>query len=667
MVEYQMMKFPWAFKKLMLTITILSLFLSSACNDASRPKTLADLFAKLEIHLDEAEKFVVNEDVLREGRDNTFWTILAQHDETYIKLEIIKNVDDKTARQLVEERKYAILSLYEHIPSAYPGMITNTVESPDEFKPVIMPLNIQGMSIPVYLLYSTSRFTYGATTKDLIKYRGALIFINRPDSRILLRMDVFIPKNTFNKEEVLKWLGTLQISDRLAPDSKTKSEIASVGVPETKQPDGSSNRRIRLGQSGDFNLIIIAFEPLGANHVGIYGYTKDTTPNLDRFSKGAFVFKNAISPSSWTLPVFMSWFTGLYPSQHRIVNKYHIYKADKQVYSNLAELTPSAVTLAQVLKTHGYKTAGFTGGAALSRSFGYNLGFDTYYDDATFGGFDISFEMALSWLEQNKSQKFFLFVQGFDVHGRYPLPDSNRNPFIEFDYKGKYSGSIDEYWKLRNLSIDQRPLNMSAADVNFWNAVYDAKISEADKRFGKFIDAIQKLELMDQTIILISSGSGNEYYEHQRFDHGFSLYDELLRVPLILKIPGSKGGMIADQVRTLDIMPTALDILAIPLDEKIKTQMQGTSLLSLMNGETKKLYAFSETDYLLQAFLRSVRSPEGYKYIYALDTENRELYNLLVDPREQTNLISKEKRIAYELEQKLFRHLKSLRQNALQP
>jgi arylsulfatase A-like enzyme len=659
--------FPRALKKLMLIAAILSLFLSSACNDASRPKTLEHIFAKLDIHLDEAENFVVNEDVLRKGRDNTFWTIQAQHGETYIKLEIVKNVDNETARQLIEERKYAILSLYEHIPSAYPGMITKTVESPDEFKPEIIPINIQGISVPAYLLYSTSRFTYGATAKDLIKYRGALIFVYRPDSRILLRMDVFIPEEIFNQDEVLKWLSTLQFSGHLTPESITKTEIASVEDSETKQPDGLSHYQVGLRRSEDFNLIIIAFEPLGANHVGIYGYTKDTTPNLDSFSKGAFVFKNAISPSSWTLPVFMSWFTGLYPSQHRIVNKYHIYKEDKQVYSNLAELNPSALTLAQVLKAHGYKTAGFTGGAALSRSFGYNLGFDTYNDDATFGGFDISFGKALRWLEQNRSQKFFVFVQGFDVHGRYPLPDNYRNPFVEFGYNGKYSGSVDEYWDLRNLSLDQRSLKMPTADVNFWNAVYDAKILEADKRFGKFIDAIQKLGLIDQTIILISSGSGNEYYEHQRFDHGFSLYDELIRVPLILKVPGSKGGMIADQVRTLDIMPTVLDVLAIPFNEKIKTQMQGTSLLSLMNGETKKLYAFSETDYLLQAFLRSVRSPEGYKYIYALDTEKRELYNLFKDPWEQTNLISKEKRIAYELEQKLFRHLKSLRQNAFQP
>jgi len=413
-------------------------------------------------------------------------------------------------------------------------------------------------------------------------------------------------------------------------------------------------------------LLIIGFEPLGAKHIGAYGYEKDTTPNLDNFSKTAFLFKNAISPSSWTLPVFMSWFTSLYPSQHKIVNKYSAYTDEVQTLSCLTELSPSVITLAQVLKKNGYSTVGFTGGAGVSGHFGYRLGFDRYSDKATFGGFDLTMTQALDWLQSHRGEKFFLFIQGYDVHGRYPLPENYENRFAESNYKGKYKGIVDEYCKLRNLSLEKALPEISKEDVNFWKSNYDAKIFEADKKFGLFLKNFEKLGLSNKTIIVISSGSGNEYYEHKRFDHGFSLYEELIQVPLIIKIPGKKGREIKSQVRTLDIMPTALALLGISCGNSLTRQMQGISLLPILMGEDLNLNAFSETDYLLQAFKRSIRTNEGWKYIHSMDSEQRELYYLKDDPHELKNLIHDKKKMAYELEQKLFEHLVSIGHNSYQ-
>jgi len=633
-------------------------------NSDSDIRTLGDIFKELGITLKGVGDFIVQKDILREGKENTFWTIVAKKNERVIKLEVIKNIDDKSAHRHIEERKHVINSLYNHIPSPYPGMISNTIECPDEFKPKVRYIEIEGEKIPVYLLSSTPRFTYGASVEELIRYRGALTFIYNEKQRVLYRIDLFIPKGDFDKKEVLSLLGLLKFNHQTRTGKEKKSVIAGFSEQVKAAQKKSVTAQPDWGNFKDYNLIMIGFEPLGAKNIGAYGYFRDTTPNLDRFSKSAFLFKNAISPSSWTLPVFMSWFTSLYPSQHKLLNKYSTYKDEVRILSNLSRLSPSAVTLAQVLKKNGYSTAGFTGGAGVTGTFGYGLGFDSYYDQTTFGGFDIVLSMALKWLKKHREEKLFLFIQGYDVHGRYKLPYFLKNKFTDPNYGGRYKGTVEEYWELRNLSLDVGYLNMTDEDVKFWRSVYDAKIHEADRKFGLFLEEFDKLGLTGKTMIIVSSGSGNEYYEHERFDHGFSLYEELIHVPLIIRIPEKRGHVIQNQVRTIDIMPTVLDLLDIDYDETIENQMQGVSLVSLINGEDLLLGAFSETDYLLHTFKRSLRKSNGWKYIYSIDTEQKELYNLKEDPQELNNLVQEEKKIAYELEQKLFKHLKSMGQDA---
>jgi arylsulfatase A-like enzyme len=631
-----------------------------SCGFMSQEDKLKSYFEKLGFSMDGIGDFVVQENLLREGRENTFWTIFAEKNGRTVKIETVMNLDNHNAQGYIREREYAILSLYQHIPSAYPGMITHTEKSPDQYRPEIQIAGIEGRDTPIYLLYSTARYTYGASVEDLIAYRGAVTFVYNEKQKILYRIDLFIPKEKFNQKEVLSWISSLKFIGLGKPDQEKKPVFKNRGEPTIAARQKSTDPDAYLGYYKGYNLIIIGFEPLGARNVSIYGYHKHTTPNIDRFAQGAYLFQNAISPSSWTLPVFMSWFTSLYPSQHKLVNKYSTYTDEEQILSNLSELSPSVITLAQVLKKEGYATAGFTGGAALSGDFGYRLGFDLYFDETTFGGFDIVLPKAIKWLQANRNKKFFLFIQGYDVHGRYALPDNYANKFSAQSYTGKYKGTVEEYWALRNLSLDQGQLEMDDTDVDFWKSIYDAKIYEADKKFGFFLDELDKLGISDKTIIVISSGSGNEYYEHHRFDHGFSLYDELIHVPFIIKLPDKDGDSIESQVRTIDLMPTVLTLLNINYGQTIANQMQGDSLIPFLQGQTRQLEAYSETDYLLQVFKRSLRTPDGWKYIYSLDNDRRELYNLKSDPQELKNLARTEKRIAYELEQKLFKHLKSI-------
>jgi arylsulfatase A-like enzyme len=632
-----------------------------ACSTDPSPKTLQDLLNHAGLLFQNADRFKVIEQYSRRRQSTFVLSATTRSRDTVIKIELIRNIAPDAARAFINERKYAVLSLYQSIGAAYPGAITHRTSSPDAFIPEQVLLSIETVETVIYLLLSNARFNYGVTSDDLAHYRGALLFFYHPGRRLLIRMDLFIPKARFDRQSVLKWIGTLSFkkTDKAVEDNP----FASEPVPFEKQKKKLSSQPSLINKKGysGYNLILIAFEPLGATHVGAYGYPKNTTPNLDRFAQKAVLFKQAISPSSWTLPVFMSWFTGMYPSQHGLVNKYKINASGGQTLSNLNDKAPTALTLAQVLKQHGYQSVGFTGGAALSHTFGYAVGFDVYDDTVTFGGFDRTFPLALKWLKEKRKDKFFLFVQGFDVHGRYPLPTGKDNPFLMENHTAGFDGSAQAYWQLRNLSIECGSLELSKEQRRNWINTYDAKIFEADKRFGHFMAALGRMGLVKNTIVIISSGSGNEYGEHQRFDHGFSLYDELIRVPFIIKIPGIKNRVIDAQVRTLDIMPTIMDLLVLPADKTLSKQMQGKSLWPLINGRSMQLDAFSETDYLLQAFKRSLRTADGWKLIYSLDSEQRELFNLSNDPEELINLIDKKQRMAYTLEQRLFKHLDALK------
>ncbi len=424
------------------------------------------------------------------------------------------------------------------------------------------------------------------------------------------------------------------------------------------------------------NVIIIGLTVLRADHLGSYGYLRNTTPNIDNIAAKSFVFRNAISSSSWTLPSFMSIFTSTYPSEHGVRNRYVINKKRREgnalkeptphdkTIANLKKLSPDIRTLAEVLNKNNYATSAFTGNAHLNRTYGHDAGFNTYYDSKPFGGFETTIPLALKWLGENKDHKFFLFVHGYDIHGRYELQKDSSRKFMDKNYHGYYTGAEEEQITLRNLSLDNGYVDLSEEDKKFWIDLYDSKLYDADQRLGKFFFELKALGILNNSIIIIMGDHGEELFERNRIDHGFSLYDELIHVPLIIYIPYSeqkrfidKKIIVDEQVRTIDIMPTILDVVGINLDLDIKNQMKGTSLVPLVTGQHLNLDAISETDYIYRIFKRSLRKSDGWKFIYSLDTDEKELYNLNEDPEEKNNLIDKEPRMAYELEQELFRQM----------
>jgi arylsulfatase A-like enzyme len=415
--------------------------------------------------------------------------------------------------------------------------------------------------------------------------------------------------------------------------------------PSTNTPPGGAGSPAASpgGASGSptakaYNVVLVSFDAGRAQEMSVYGYPKDTTPNLKKFADQAVVFDNAISAASWTLPSTMSIFTGLWPSVHGVLNKLTPTPDGKIVDTTL---TDTIQTLPQLLKQNGYILGAFTGDAGVGGHFGYGRDFDVYLDDKKFGGFDHSIPAALSWIEKHKDQKFFVFLHGYDVHGQYDPPSGYKRTFVQ-DYKGKLKGGKDEQAVFREEALKNKftipkatdPIltekEFTKEDGRFYQALYDEKLHDADARFAGFLAAMDKMGLTDKTIFVLLADHGEEFMEHGNLDHGPTLYTEMLHVPLIIKIPGLPPRRVEARVNSFDALPTVLDYLG------IKTpHLDAVSLLPLMEGKEEKLPpVFSETDYRLYSHKRAAFVGD-FEMIHSLDTDRYELYDLKSDPGEQ--------------------------------
>jgi len=410
------------------------------------------------------------------------------------------------------------------------------------------------------------------------------------------------------------------------------------------------------GDKAGYNVLILDFDTLRADRLGCLGDPRPLTPNLDALAARSYLFSNALSPSAWTLPATMSFFTSLYPHQHTITNKFSLFTETRK---EIARLPERFTTMAEVFRRAGYQTAGFTGDAGVEARFGFGRGFDVYFDSVSFGGFDRTMPMALDWLKAHQDGKFLLFVHGYDVHGQYPLPEGFTSRFSK-GYRGPFTGAESEFLDLRMRTIKQEPIAISTADASFWSDWYDEKVLRADERFGRFWREFSALPAAKRTIVVVIADHGEQFYEHGGFDHGMTLYEETVRVPLIIHAPEGEGRVIGSQVSLIDVMPTLLDWLGLASDKKVVRQMQGRSLLGEMDGKPRAVDAYAETSFLLQSERRMLRAADGWKLIYDLQTLNPELYDLRRDPGEKVNLADKEKTVLEKLSDRLFKWMRAL-------
>jgi len=333
--------------------------------------------------------------------------------------------------------------------------------------------------------------------------------------------------------------------------------------------------------------VLISIDSLRADHLGCYGYPRETTPFIDSLADRGVRFENAVSTTSWTLPAHAAMFTGLWDSTHGLVD-------------NGLRLGDGQRTLAEVLGERGYRTAGFFGGPYLHPTFGLGQGFDVYQSCMTTTADDASAETirqgalygrdrshadvtgprtrdeVTRWAATVADGPYFLFVHLWDVHYDY-IPPREYVEMFDPDYRGDLDGA--EFTTNERLRPD-----MPRRDLEHLIALYDGEIRFTDDILRQIFAMLEERGLLENTLVTITADHGEEFFEHGGKGHQETLYEEVVRVPLIVLWPGrfEGGRVVADQVGLVDLMPT----LARLAGDTEDLPVQGRSLDPLLRGES---------------------------------------------------------------------------------
>jgi len=394
----------------------------------------------------------------------------------------------------------------------------------------------------------------------------------------------------------------------------------------------SCDRAPSSRNQGRPNVLLISIDTFRADHIHGYGYEFETTPTLDKLMRRGASFSNAISPSPWTLPSHVSLFTSLYPHTHGVIG-------------NMLAIGEDVSTLPPVLSKMGYAAAAFTTSPNLSPRHGYAPGFDTYVCKEVSA--PLVCEQALKWLNTIEEKNFFLFLHLYDIHTDYtPLP--KYLSMFESSYEGKIDGKGRNLYKVREGNIV-----LSEEDIRHLIALYDAEIRQLDASLGTFFKALEHRNILSNTIVVITSDHGEEFLEHGDVLHGRTLYDELIKIPLIIAGPGIPSGrLVKKQVELIDVMPTILELCG----AKVPPEVEGRSLLPLLaqeQGDWTEI-AFAEADHKNEEHdvKRAIRT-KRYKLYYDRLTKREELYDIILDPAERQNIVEQRPDVAKILRAKL--------------
>ncbi len=382
-------------------------------------------------------------------------------------------------------------------------------------------------------------------------------------------------------------------------------------------------------RTADLNLLLVTLDTTRADRIHAYGFNGVETPNLDRLAREGVLFEQAVAPAPLTLPAHASIFTGTFPPAHGVRDNGGFFLDERET------------TLAERLQAHGFTTGGFVGAYVLDHKWGISQGFQTYFDD-----FDLSkyqslslgsvdrpgnevADKALAWLDRVGSSRFFGWVHFYDAHSPYTPPE----PF-----KSRYAGHP-----------------------------YVGEIAFVDAQVGRLLSYLDAHNLSANTVVIVMGDHGESLGEHGEGTHGFFVYQATMHVPLLIRAPydSMAGRRVSDTVRSIDILPTALELLGVRTPERLA----GASVVPLMTGAKKELglAAYSEAIYPRFHFgwsdLRALTAGR-YKFVAA---PRPELYDLQQDPAESKNIYAERQALGDRLNQELVALESQMSASAMPP
>ncbi len=391
------------------------------------------------------------------------------------------------------------------------------------------------------------------------------------------------------------------------------------------------------------NVIFLMIDTLRADALGSYGNAHETSPFLDSLARRGITFETVIAPSSHTKISMATLFTGLIPPSHgiRAVNK-----REESWGRSYLTLPPGAKTMAESFSEGGYKTYAVSTNPYIQPRFGFGQGFSKF---SYIGGTDPAkasaekvHEVALKWFSDNKQSEkpFFLYLHYMDVHYPYQPPP---------EYYRKFTSGLTKHRPYYPNSPYYGNEPMTEEKAKFSYMVYLAQLRYLDDRIEEFMASLKKNGFLENTLIVIAGDHGEEFFEHGGFGHNYTVYEEVIHVPLILVLPEkNQSKRRGDLVGLIDVYPTLAEIAGLDVSN---VPLQGRSLLD-RPGNSGERVIYSETFRINVP--RSVRTKRD-KLIYNHTTQNYEYYRLDKDDKEKNNLYAKDKSRIEELSQKLHR------------
>ncbi|MCP4599667.1 MAG: sulfatase-like hydrolase/transferase [Proteobacteria bacterium] len=465
------------------------------------------------------------------------------------------------------------------------------------------------------------------------------------------------------------WKYTTPRKNRMAALRKAYPWLFTKPKPK-KEKVSEDEKTVQPRDPNATNIILVVVDTERADYTNPFGAKHQTTPFMAQMAREGIAFTKAFSPAPWTVPAMFSMMTGVYPKEHGIVRG---VRHNEGLEAKGQQVLPkSAVTLAERLKDMGYSTFGVNTNYHLIPQFGFNQGFDHFLgNDFAFLPFpNLALNSLLPMIR--KASKYFLWIHYLDPHYPY-IPRSpwfgeyNTSPFTSYNdvaqsivlkfYRDRTGIAKSDPVAKQDIISLHRLVKQTArstmliraaltyyikpktddAFARFLKAIYLSEIRNTDKAIK---DALSTLEVDDNSIVIITSDHGEELFDHGQFGHRTSaIYQELLHVPLVIRLPNRKyaGRVVNTPVTTIDIVPTLLELLGQPVPE----EFSGISLIPLIKGKKvppRPLYA-------------EVDDPTGetrvlfeypWKLIYRHNGNISELYNLASDPGEKTDLANTE-------------------------
>jgi arylsulfatase A-like enzyme len=370
-------------------------------------------------------------------------------------------------------------------------------------------------------------------------------------------------------------------------------------------------------------VVLVVLDTLRADRLGCYGYARrPTSPCLDRLAAEAALFENAISHAPWTVASVASILSGF---------------PDTRAFDG--ELRRSLV---EVLAAAGVRTAAFTEGGYFTAAFGFDRGFQEFHEEHyLFGGtIERTTDAALAWLAQSGEGRFFLLVHSYTAHMPYL-----RTTFSAGMAPARFG---EHYTEEAHEAVESGELVLTPAELDFLEALYDGGVLACDREVGRLLDGLAALDLCDETAVVVTSDHGEELAEGRfpRFagEHGHALHEELVHVPLIVADPRRRPRRVREQVRSMDVMPSVLELLDVPLPSDV----EGRSLLALIDGRPEPSERLARGGSPEQGPDRAFVRLAGHKLVLRLEAPEPgspfehvpevELFDLAADPLERHDL-----------------------------